>query len=319
MPRPVLIDTDPGVDDVLAIAMLLASPEVEVIGLTTVHGNMSVDVCTRNALYFLEVASRTDIPVARGAGDPIAMPFRGGAAFVHGPDGLGDRMVDGVSTTPVGEDAADFIIRSVRARPGEVVLAPIGPLTNLAVALERDPGIAELTAEVVVMGGNAYCDGNASPAAEANILNDPEAAEIVFGADWPVVMLGLDVTDEVSLTGAHLDRIAAGTTPMHALLREASAFYQRFHEEAIPGYDGLCPHDATALAWLIDPSLFEVIERPIRVGMEGLGRGKTWPAEPYRMPEYEPWRGRPEVTIATQVDASAMADLITTRLVAFGS
>ena len=318
MPRPVLIDTDPGVDDVLAIAMLLASPEVEVIGLTTVHGNMSVDVCTQNALHFLEVADRTDIPVARGAADPIAMPFRGGAAFVHGPDGLGDRTVDTVATNPVEEDAADFIIRMVRARPGEVVLAPIGPLTNLAIALARDPDIAELVAEVVVMGGNAYCGGNASPAAEANILNDPEAAEIVFGAAWPVVMLGLDVTDTVALTSGHLARIASGTTPMHALLHEAGAFYRRFHEEYLPGYDGLCPHDATALAWLLDPTLFDVVERPIRVELEGLSRGKTWPAEDHPMPEFEPWRGRPGVTIATAVDAAAMAELITERLVGFG-
>ncbi|NND84956.1 MAG: nucleoside hydrolase [Acidimicrobiia bacterium] len=317
MPRLVLIDTDPGVDDVFAIAMLLASPEVEVVGLTTVHGNMSVDVCTRNALHLLEVAGRTDIPVAQGASDPIAMPFRGGAAFVHGPDGLGDRMVAEVTGAPVEDDAADFIIRTVRARPGEVVLAPIGPLTNLAIALERDPGIADLVAEVVVMGGNAYKGGNASPAAEANILNDPEAAEVVFGAAWPVVMLGLDVTDEVTLTGANLARIASGATPMHALLRDASSFYQRFHEEALPGYDGLCPHDATALAWLIDPGLFEFVHKPVKVGLEGLGRGKTWPAEPYPMPEFDPWRDRPGVAIATKVDAPAMAELITERLVAF--
>ncbi len=313
-----LIDTDPGVDDVLAIAMLLASPEVEVVALTTVQGNMSVDVCTRNALHFLEVAERTDIPVAIGAADPIAMPFRGGAAFVHGPDGLGDRSVPEPRTAPVDEDAADFIIRTVRERPGEVVLAPIGPLTNLALALERDPGISKLVPEVVVMGGNAYTKGNATPAAEANIYNDPEAAEVVFGADWPLVMLGLDVTDAVALSGAHLARIAGGTTPMHALLREASAFYQRFHEEHIPGYDGLCPHDATALAWLIDPSLFDVVRRRVKVGMEGLGRGKTWPAELHSMPAYDPWRDRPEVTIAVGVDAAATADLITERLVTFG-
>lgn len=317
MPRPVLVDTDPGVDDVLALAMLLASPEVDVMGLTTVHGNMSVDVCTRNALHFLEVAGRSDIPVARGAAEPIAMGFRGGAAFVHGPDGLGDRRVPDPDSTPVDVDAADFIIRSVRERPGELVLAPIGPLTNLAIALDRDPAIASLVAEVVVMGGNAYTKGNATPAAEANIFNDPEAAEVVFGAPWPVVMLGLDVTDAVSLTDRHLARIASGTTPMHDLLREASAFYRRFHEESLPGYDGLCPHDATALAWLLDPALFEVVARPVKVGLEGIGRGKTWPAEPYPMDEYEPWRGRPDVTIAVGVDAPSMADLITERLVAF--
>lgn len=313
-----LIDTDPGVDDVLAIAMLLASPEVEVIGLTTVHGNMPVEVCTRNALHLLEVADRTDIPVAQGASDPIGMPFRGGAAFVHGPDGLGDRVVPRPMSSPVAEDAADHIIRVVRERPGEVVLAPIGPLTNLAIALDRDPGIAGLVAEVVVMGGNAYTKGNATPAAEANIYNDPEAAEAVLGGEWPVVMLGLDVTDAVTLSGEHLARIASGATPMHALLTEAGAFYRRFHEDALPGYDGLCPHDATALSWLLDPSLFDVVRRPVKVGLEGIGRGKTWPAEPYPMPEYAPWRSRPDVTIAVGVAAATVADLITERLVAFG-
>ena len=185
--RKILIDTDPGIDDAMAIFYALESPELEVVGLTTVFGNAHTDVTTRNALSLLEIAERTDIPVAAGAVKPLAMEYRGPVAFVHGPDGQGGVDLPPPTTAPVDADAAHFIIDTVMSSPGEITLVPLGPLTNIALAMLIEPRLTENVAEIVLMGGAAFVGGNASPAGEANILNDPEAADIVFGADCPIV------------------------------------------------------------------------------------------------------------------------------------
>jgi inosine-uridine nucleoside N-ribohydrolase len=194
--RKIIIDTDPGVDDAMAIFLALRSPEVSVIGLTTIFGNVHTDLATVNALRLLEIAGRNDIPVAHGASAPLTRAYAGPVAFIHGDDGQGNVYLAPASSQAISQPAAEFIVEQILNAPGEITLVPVGPLTNIALALQLEPRIAGLVHEVVLMGGNALVPGNATPAAEANIHNDPEAADIVFAADWAVTMVGLDVTDK---------------------------------------------------------------------------------------------------------------------------
>ena len=215
--RRIIIDTDPGIDDALAIFMALTSPELEVIGLTTIFGNAEVAVTTRNALALLEIAGCSEIMVAAGAAKPLAGLYGGAVPHIHGKDGQGDCGMIAPSGRPVGLSAEKFLRETVMAHPSEVTIVAIGPLTNLALALQAEPEIARQVERVVIMGGNALVPGNATPAAEANILNDPEAADFVFGATWPVTMVGLDVTHQALLTddAAADRRFAQADQPAH--------------------------------------------------------------------------------------------------------
>lgn len=313
MPTRIIIDTDPGIDDAMAIFCALVSPELEVVGLTTVFGNAHTPVCTRNALRLLEIAGRTDIPVAEGAYRPLAMNFRGPADFVHGADGQGDIHDVAPTTSAIQADAVQFIVDTVMAAPGEITLVPIGPMTNIAQALSYEPRLAENLAGIVLMGGNAFCGGNASPAAEANIINDPEAADIVFGARCPVVMAGLDVTERTHMSGEQLDRIAHVDNPLAHHVARILPYYRAF-SMAESGDDGVCCHDSTAISYLIAPQHYTSVSHPIRVDCgDSIGRGKTWPTT-RPLHGVSAWDGRPEVTILTDVDANAVVELLLTRL-----
>lgn len=312
--RKVVIDTDPGVDDAMAIFMALASPELEVIGLTTIFGNAATSTTTPNALTLLEVAGRTEIPVAAGSDSPIATDYLGAVPFVHGTNGLGDAEIAPPTTALDDRTAADFLAQTVAAHPGEVTVLALGPLTNLALVVRDHPEVVELVHDVVVMGGNALGPGNATPSAEANINNDPEAADVVFGAGWPVTMIGLDVTHQVVLDGAALDRIAVAPTRWADLLGRAVPHYRRFFESN-NGTDGIYVHDPTTVAYLLDPSLFETMSWAIRVETESFSRGKTWPNLVNTDERTPPaWRGRPRVEVAIGVEAAAVADLVESRL-----
>ena len=311
--RKILIDTDPGIDDAMAIFYALASPELEVVGLTTIFGNAHTAVCTTNALILLEIADRTDIPVAAGAARPLAMDYRGPAAFVHGSDGQGDIFLPAPSIAPVATDAAHFIIETVMAAPGEITLVPLGPLTNVALAMLIEPRLTASLAGIVLMGGNAFCGGNASPAAEANIINDPEAADIVFGADCPIVMAGLDVTERTIMTSSQLALIGGADNPRARHLARILPFYQAFYRERL-GLDGICVHDSTTITYLLAPHLYESVSHPVRVDCgQSFGRGKTWPA--MRVSDREvPWKNRRPVTILTGGDLDAAVRLELQRL-----
>lgn len=311
----IIIDTDPGVDDAMAIFFALRSPELEVIGLTTIFGNVHTDLATTNALRLLEIAGRTDIPVAPGADHPLAGRFLGPVPFVHGDDGQGNTHLPPPTTQPCAQSAAAFIVEQVMAAPGEITLVPIGPLTNIALALRLEPRLAQAVQAVVLMGGNALCPGNASPTAEANIRNDPEAADVVFGAGWPVTMVGLDVTHRVNMSSAHLARYAAGPDPLAQHIARIVPFYQSYFERDIPGFDGIYVHDSSAIAYLIDPTLFRVERWPVRVETQGLSRGKTWPA--VHLPDRDSgaaWRDRPLVNVCVEVDAARLLALEAARM-----
>lgn len=304
-PRKIIIDTDPGIDDAMAIFYALEAPELDVVGLTTVFGNAHTTTCTRNALALLEVAGRSDIPVAHGAERPMAQEFRGPATWVHGDDGLGNTNLPEPTTRPADMDAAHFIIDMVMRHPGEITLVPVGPMTNIGLALLLEPRLAENLAGIVIMGGAAFCPGNASPAAEANIVNDPEAADIMFGARCPIVMAGLDITEKVVMTSDQLALIGTGGNPRSEALARIVPFYEQFHKIRA-GLDGIVVHDSTAISWLRTPELFQSVSYPIRVDTSaGIGRGKTWPGTRLRDTETR-WANREAVTILVDADTETL-------------
>jgi len=312
--RKIIIDTDPGVDDALAIQFALSAAPLEVIGLTTVFGNVSVELATANALRLLHRAGRGEIPVARGAANPLRGPFDGGVPFVHGDDGLGNTFAPASGLTPFLPPAAAFLVEQLLAHPGEITLVAVGPLTNLAEALTLEPGIVHLVREVVIMGGNAVCPGNATPAAEANVLSDPDAADLVLGAGWPLTMVGLDVTHGVNMRRDHLQQLAGLSGPLSRYVSAALPFYRDFFER-VNGTDGFYVHDASAIAYLLAPHLFGTEAWPVRVdASHGIGRGKTWPSPGTSDQEGAaallPWQDRPRINVCLRVDGPAVVNLI---------
>lgn len=306
----IIIDTDPGIDDAMAIFYALASPDIEVVGLTTVFGNCEIDVCTRNALQLLEIAGRTDIPVAEGAGRPMAQVFRGPATFVHGDDGLGEVNLAPPRVSPDPRSAAQFIVDTVMAAPGEITLVPVGPMTNVALAMLLEPRLDECLAGIVMMGGAAFVPGNASPAAEANIINDPEAADIVFGARCPVTMVGLDVTEQVLMTPADIDRMGTIHNERARFLARIVPHYLAFHRSR--GVEGIHVHDSTAISYLLAPDAFGSVSHPVRVDCgHGVGRAKTWPSVRHhdRPAQPGPWDDRPSTIILTEVDSRRVIEM----------
>ncbi len=312
-PTRIIIDTDPGIDDAMAIVYALASPQLDVIGLTTVFGNAHVETCTSNALRILDIAGRPDIPVAQGAGRPLASVYRGPAAHVHGVNGLADVALPEATATAIALDAAHFIIEQVMAAPGEITLVPIGPLTNIALAMLLRPDLPQYLAGMVIMGGAAFVPGNSSPAAEANIMNDPEAADIVFGADCPIVMCGLDVTEATIMSSAQIDSLASVDNARAQLAAAILPYYRDFHVSH-GGPDGIHVHDSTCISYLLAPQHYKSVQHPVRVDTgSSVSRGKTLAATRRLRPD-SPWLGRRDVTILTEVDAAAVVALELERL-----
>ena len=250
MSTPIVIDCDPGHDDAIAILLALASPEVELRGVVTVAGNQTVDKTTRNALKVLELAGRSDIPVVRGADAPLKRALRT-APHVHGESGLDGPDLPEPSSQPSDADPATWLDPSV-------VLVPTGPLTNVALLVERGVQI-----ERVVWMGGAIAEGNITPAAEFNAFVDPEAAAIVFGGGSHLTMIGLDVTHKALFTRAHADRLR-GTGRAGRVVAELSDFFQLFHERRY-GMNGSPIHDALAVAHVIDPTLVTTLHTNVEI------------------------------------------------------
>ena len=252
MTVPILIDCDPGHDDAIAILLALASPEVELRGVTTVAGNQTLDKTTRNALKILELAGRTDIPVAAGADRPLTRTLRT-AAHVHGESGLDGPDLPEPSARPADVDAVDLLAELIE--PG-VVLVPTGPLTNVALLLQRHPDVRDRLDRIVWMGG-AIAEGNVTPAAEFNAFVDPEAAAVVFASGIDLTMIGLDVTHQALFTPAHAERLR-GTGAAGRTVAELADFFLEFHRR-LYRFDGAPIHDAVAVAHVIDPTLVETL------------------------------------------------------------
>ncbi|MEJ7653855.1 MAG: nucleoside hydrolase, partial [Chloroflexia bacterium] len=241
----IILDCDTGIDDAVAIAYALASPEAEILGIGSVHGNVEADLAADNTLKLLKVAGRTEIPVALGADRPMLRPLLT-AKWVHGEDGLGNSNMSPSGLKVSGEHAADQIIRLAREFPGEVTLVPVGPLTNLGIALIKEPELPRLIKQVVLMGGTAAEPGNVSPVAEANVWHDPHAASLVFAAPWPIVMAGLDVTMKTLLLDEHLDRWRESRSPVAEFLLKVVPFYIEFSSRSL-GRRACAMHDAVAV------------------------------------------------------------------------
>lgn len=265
-PVPVIIDTDCGVDDAVALWWALTSPALDVIGITCVWGNTGAAGAAANVCAVLEAAGRPDIPVALGAAGPFGdAPELRVADFIHGVDGLGDQGRPGAPFGPGPEHAVDLLRRLVDERPGEVVVIPVGPLSNIAAVLEADPTWATRVADLVIMGGSAVIQGNALPLGEANIAHDPVAAQLVVTADWPrpPVMVGLDVTLQATFTDDIFDLLAEQRSPAAVFLDGPMRFYRTFGSTFTPGE---CPcHDLLAVMAVADPEILVTEELPLAV------------------------------------------------------
>ena len=272
-PFRVIIDTDPGVDDSFALLLAMRSPELKIEAITPVAGNVPLDLTLPNALRLVEIAGRTDIPVAAGARAPL-MRRLVTASYAHGENGLGGAVFPEPTTKPVSTPASALIRQIVRKYPGEVTLIPIGPLTNIATALNSDPELASMVRAVVMMGGS-LSGGNITPAAEFNVYVDPEAARIVFQSGIPITMVGLDVTRKVTLTDEHVRLLEATQNPAGqaaAKIGRNAINHNREHGYLV----GPNMHDSLAVAGFLDPSILKLQDYYVDVETTGeLTAGET--------------------------------------------
>ena len=269
-PTPVIIDCDPGHDDAIALLLALASPEIELLGVTTVHGNQTLEKTTTNALRVLELAGRADIPVAAGADRPLVRDLIV-ASHVHGESGMDGPALPPATHRPIGQNAVDFTIEQLVSSPRPVTLVPTGPLTNVARVLEATEG--ENVERIVFMGGS-IAEGNMTPAAEFNVWADPEAAAAVLASGLDVTMIGLDVTHRALLTTAMANDLRTRGT-VGVFVADLVEFFKHYHQETY-GWDGAPIHDAVAVAHVIRPGLVETRRRNVEVELESeLCRGRT--------------------------------------------
>ncbi len=311
----VIYDTDPGVDDAMALYFALAHPAIELVGITTTFGNVSVAQAATNALYLTEIAG-CQVPVTLGVAVPWCKPAEAPPTHIHGADGLGNLG----ARQPVNRQldpraSAQFIVEMARAHPGEIALVAVGPLGNLSLALMLEPKLPLLLREVIIMGGAIAEPGNVSPVAEANIWNDPHAADRVFTAGWKLTMVGLDVTHKVVTTLEQFQRIADHHRHLATdTLLKAVEFYARFYSglyRHIASTPGCFAHDLLAFIYLVQPELFTVSTKAVRVATEGLAQGQTIMNQrdfiDYPQAGWE--KQRPRTQVCLQVDAPACVAL----------
>jgi purine nucleosidase len=270
--RKVIIDTDPGTDDAMAIMLALNSPEIDVKALTVVPGNVTAAQGLDNALRLVSLANRCDIAVAAGAQHPLFQKLVT-AEFWHGKNGLGNVELPPSKCKLDPRWAPDLIIEMVHANPHEITLVPIGPLTNIALAIEKDPSIVPLVKEVVIMGGS-ITGGNVNAAAEFNIYDDPEAAQVVFQAGWPLTMVGLDVCNKTLLTRKHMEALAKNPGPISGFIYKVADYLVSLSEKI--GDPGTAMFDPLAVGVAIDSTLVQAPLMHVDVETRGeFTRGET--------------------------------------------
>jgi purine nucleosidase len=265
MARKIIIDTDPGQDDAVAILLALASPELDVLGITAVAGNVPLALTSTNALKICELAGRPETKVYAGADRPLVRTLVT-AEFVHGKTGLDGPDLPEPTMQLQAQHAVDFIIETLMREPaGTVTLCPLGPLTNIAMAMQREPGIIPRIAEIVLMGGGLFEGGNTTPVAEFNIYVDPQAAKIVFGAGIKLTMVPLDCTHQALTKQSRVERFRQMGTRVGLATAQLLDFFERFDEQKY-GTDGGPLHDPCVIAYLLQPELFH--GRQINVEIE---------------------------------------------------
>jgi purine nucleosidase len=267
MTHRIILDCDPGHDDAIAILLAYGNPEIELLAVTTVHGNQTIEKVTRNALAVATIAGMTGVPFAAGAHRPLVRAAET-AASIHGESGMDGPQLPAPSFDVIEKHAVDLIIDTImQNEPGTITLVPTGALTNIALAVRKEPRIATRVKEVVLMGGG-YHSGNWSAAAEFNIVIDPEAAHIVFNEGWKLTMVGLDLTHQALATPDVVASIAAiGTTPARFVVELLEFFAQTYLESQ--GYEHPPVHDPCAVALVIDPSVMEVVRVPLDIELTG--------------------------------------------------
>nr|WP_315199056.1 nucleoside hydrolase [Actinomyces oris] len=303
MQRKILLDCDPGHDDAVAMMLAWGNPSIELLGITTVGGNQTLDKVTRNALSVATVVGMHDVPIAAGCRLPLVRPVE------IAPDVHGDSGLDGVELPEPAVEldprhGVDLIIETIMSNePGTVTLVPTGPLTNIAMAARKEPRIVERVQEVVLMGGG-YHVGNWSPVAEFNIKVDPEAAHIVFNEKWPIVMVGLDLTHQALATDEVAERIAAVPGSVSQFTLGLFTFFRKAYQDA-QGFDFPPVHDPCTLAYLIDPTIVETVKVPVDVELNGsLTTGMT--VADFRAPAPEDCHTK----VATRLDAPRFWGLV---------
>ncbi len=262
---PIIIDTDPGQDDAIALLLAAASPELDLLGVTTVAGNVPLKLTTRNARVVMELAGRRDVPICAGADKPLEGVPLVTAEHVHGDTGLNGIELPEPTVPLDARHAVDFIVDTLRQRePGTVTLCPLGPLTNIALALRRAPDVAGRIRRIVLMGGGFFEGGNVTPAAEFNLYVDPQAAHEVFTSGVPLTMAPLDVTHEALTTAARIEAIRRLGNRVGEAVAAWMEFFERYDEEKY-GQDGGPLHDPCVIAWLLQPALFSSRECNVRI------------------------------------------------------
>ena len=303
MQRKILLDCDPGHDDAVAMMLAWGNPSIELLGVTTVGGNQTLDKVTRNALSVATVVGMHDVPIAAGCRLPLVRPVE------IAPDVHGDSGLDGVELPEPAVEldprhGVDLIIETIMSNePGTVTLVPTGPLTNIAMAARKEPRIVERVQEVVLMGGG-YHVGNWSPVAEFNIKVDPESAHIVFNEKWPIVMVGLDLTHQALATDEVAERIAAVPGSVSQFTLGLFTFFRKAYQDA-QGFEFPPVHDPCTLAYLIDPTIVETVKVPLDVELNGsLTTGMT--VADFRAPAPEDCHTK----VATRLDAPQFWGLV---------
>jgi purine nucleosidase len=307
MGRPIIIDADPGQDDAVAILLALASPELDVVAITTVAGNVPQPLVTANALAMCELAGRTDVPVYKGADGPLERELHT-AEYVHGPTGIDGADLPTPTTKAKHGHAVDFIIATCLSADDPITICPVGPLTNLAAAIARQPSIVSTIREVALMGGGFFEGGNTTPVAEFNIFVDPEAASIVFNSGVPLTMFPLDVTHKALVLPDDLKRFGGLGTQAGTAVAGMIDYYER-HDIEKYGFAGAPLHDPCVIAYLIEPQLFG--GKPCRVDVETeseLTMGQT----------VVDWWGvtgaEPNAMVIDSVDRQGFIDLLVERI-----
>ena len=305
--RRIILDTDPGIDDALAFLLLAASPEISLEAITVIHGNTTVDKCAKNALLIAELCNLVNVPIARGASEPLVKTLSV-AEETHGDGGLGYAVLPEPVLKLSAMPAVELIINLVHKYPGEITLLCIGPMTNLALAILRDPSIVPLIKDVVSMGGTIHAPGNATPSSEYNVFCDPHAFDVVIRAGMAFTLVPLDVTYECLFKKRHMDRIQSKNPSVRKFIDDSTRFYMEFHDE-YQSIDGCAINDPLAAALLIKPDLVEYFDYHVTVELKGDHNVAKTSADHFKA------TGKaPNSKVAMKVDVEAFMDFFIERV-----
>ncbi|NSX56182.1 nucleoside hydrolase [Parasulfitobacter algicola] len=301
--KKLIIDTDPGIDDAIALFFASGAPDIDLLGLTTVFGNVTTDQATRNALYLAEMAE-LDIPVAKGAVKPWILPPFPPVSRIHGDFGMGDVVATTPLKRPIDQTADEYLVHMAQEHKGELTVCALGPLTNIAAAIRRDPWFAQNCAQIVIMGGSVDAGGNITDHAEANIYHDPHAAAEVFASGANITMIGLDVTHKIQFSASDFSNVAWNAPKLGGLLQQMSYHYIKFYQ-TVGKFDGCSMHDPTAVLACTHPGLFKMRDTAIDVVCSGNAIGQTIA---------RPIKGRSIIKAAIYADVPQVKALLHDRL-----